>query len=297
MSSVTLKFTRDQLIAMQNRLQSQGTPEKTPPYALYRYHYEGCSITAYESGKLLIQGKDAEAVASLFAPLPDQSRHETAVHNRTQLFPQAGSDEVGTGDYFGPMTVCACVIEPSDVSFVQELGVMDSKAMKDETILKIGPLLAQRLKYSLLVLDNPRYNAVHDTNNMVALKSKLHNQAYVHLRNKRGSLPQLCVVDQFVQAKSYYRYLEETSDVVQGLHFETKAESHYLAVAAASVIARYAFLKHFEAMCSQYDFPFEKGAGAKVDACGRKFVERFGSDKLYAVAKLHFKNTEKILKS
>ena len=48
-------------------------------------------------------------------------------------------------------------------------------------------------------------------------------------------------------------------------------------------------------METKYDFRFEKGAGTKVDQCAREFVNRFGKDQLYKVAKLHFKNTEKAL--
>lgn len=58
---------------------------------------------------------------------------------------------------------------------------------------------------------------------------------------KGNPLPSLSVVDQFVQEKSYYHYLEGQDNVVKDLHFETKAESKYLAVAAASVLARATF--------------------------------------------------------
>ena len=47
-------------------------------------------------------------------------------------------------------------------------------------------------------------------------------------------------------------------------------------------------------MEEKYNFKFEKGAGSKVDACGKEFVKKFGKEKLYQVAKLHFKNTQKI---
>ena len=36
------------------------------------------------------------------------------------------------------------------------------------------------------------------------------------------------------------------------------------------------------------------GPVRKVDVCGKKFVQKFGKEKLYQVAKLHFKNTQKI---
>lgn len=101
-------------------------------------------------------------------------------------------------------------------------------------------------------------------------------------------------MDQFAKPAVYYRHLEGQRRVVRSLTFETKAENKYLAVACASVLARAAFLDYFDKMAAKYDFPFEKGAGPKVDQCGRRFVERYGFEKLGEVAKMHFKNTEKI---
>ena len=40
-----------------------------------------------------------------------------------------------------------------------------------------------------------------------------------------------------------------------------------------------------------------KGAGEMVDEFGKKIVSKYGKDKLYSIAKLNFKNTEKILEN
>ena len=40
-----------------------------------------------------------------------------------------------------------------------------------------------------------------------------------------------------------------------------------------------------------------KGAGDGVDKVGKMLVERYGMDKLSSIAKLNFKNTEKIKES
>lgn len=92
------------------------------------------------------------------------------------------------------------------------------------------------------------------------------------------------------------RFPQAGSDEVgTGIHFETKAEHTYPAVAAASVIARYAFLRCFDRMCERYDFHFPKGAGKKVDTAIAAFVSRHGKEALYQVGKLHFANTRKAL--
>lgn len=291
MGTCTIQSDRTSLLTIRKKL-AYAEERKTPPYALYQVKTSDCVITAYESGKIVLQGKGAEELAALLFPETKKAIPSTT---NTGTYPQAGSDEVGTGDYFGPVTVCAAYVSSEDVAYLRSLGIQDSKAIQDDTIRKIAPELIKRLPHSLLILDNATYNRIHASNNMVAIKTRMHNQAYVHLKNKLGKLPDLCIVDQFVQKSSYYRYLQNEKAVIPNLHFETKAENKYLSVASASVIARYAFLQSFDAMCKAYDFPFVKGAGAKVDEAIRQFVSLHGSDALGNVAKLHFANTKKAL--
>ena len=181
------------------------------------------------------------------------------------------------------------------MELLSQYGIRDSKQLDDEKILEAAPLLMKQLTHSLLIVNNRKYNEVHQNNNMNEIKAKLHNQAYINL-SKKEKLPRLKIIDQFTPEATYYRYLRYEPEVIRGIHFETGAEDRYPSVAAASVIARYAFLKSMEQMEEQYGMTFHKGGGAKANESGRQFVEKFGSERLSEVAKLHFKNTEKILK-
>ncbi len=298
MGTCTIQASTAKMMELKQRLKDAEI-RKTPPYALYQIKTSDCVITAYESGKVVFQGNGAEECAALLSPSAKPQEKKTAGRSRPayskEIYPQAGSDEVGTGDYFGPVTVCATYVTAQDVEFLREQGIQDSKAIDDTAIRRMAPKLIERLPHSLLILDNATYNRIHGENNMVAIKSRMHNQAYVHLRKKLGALPEFCIIDQFVQKSSYYRYLQKERDVVYDIHFETKAENKYLSVAAGSIIARYAFLKSFDAMCERYDFTFLKGAGSKVDANIRDFVAIHGKEALFQVAKLHFANTKKAL--
>lgn len=270
------------------------TQVKTPPYAKWQLRPENCVITCYQSGKTVFQGKDAEVYASPFlsSQLPARKKQKSS-GNGHDIFPQAGSDEVGTGDYFGPVCVCATIVTKEDDVLLRKLGVRDSKQLQDSDIRKIAPQIMKQLTYSLLILPDEKYNEVHQKYNMNALKSILHNQAYVNL-TKKAELPSWKVVDQFTPEANYYRYLKDEPVVIREIHFETKAEDKYPAVGAASVIARYAFLTYMDEMEKQWDMQFQKGAGSKVDQCAREFVRKYGKEKLGLVAKLHFKNTEKL---
>ncbi len=288
MSTVSIALSNTEIDDLFQRY-PMAEKRKTPAYAKWQIKLSDCVITAYESGKVVFQGDGAEFHASSYQCAPKRM----PVPSISITYPLCGSDEVGTGDYFGPVCVCAAYVSEKDAEWLKSLGVQDSKAIKDDTILTIGPKLMERLVHSLLILDNETYNRIHPDHNMVAIKCKLHNQAFVHLRHKLKALPKHIIIDQFVKKESYYRYLRQEAEVIEGIHFETKAENKYMAVAAASVIARYAFLMRFEAMCQAYDFPFLKGASAKVDQNIVDFVQRYGQASLTKVAKLHFANTKK----
>ena len=281
MATITLTLNDEQIHQLKQTFID--SISKAPAYALYQLRVENCVITAYESKKVVFQGKDAEIYASAF-----QHKTETSIH-------QAGSDEVGTGDYFGPVCVCACIITPENWKKIEHLSVNDSKKLTDEFILETAPVLMQHLPYSLLILEPAKYNQIQPYNNLNQIKAKLHNQAYLNLMKKAGSLPSLKVVDQFTPPASYWRYLSSEPHVISGLHFETKAESKYPSVACASMIARYAFLKTWEKMEETYDMHFNKGGGSPADATAEEFVRKHGFDKLHTVAKMHFKNTEKLI--
>ena len=257
------------------------TEVEAPNYALWQCREENCVITAYESGKVVFQGKDAFVYASKY------------LEEKEENYPQAGSDEVGTGDYFGPVCVCATYVDEEEAKWLNELGIKDSKAIQDSYILKVGPELIKKLTHSLVIVDNEKYNEVHDKFNMNAIKAKLHNQAYINL-SKKIALPKLIYVDQFAKEDKYYSYLKNDKEIIKGITFETKAENKYISVAAASIIARYAFLKKIEELEEKYNMTLIKGASSLVDDCAKEFVNKYGFEELSKVAKLHFKNTEKL---
>ncbi len=289
-SVLTLKLTRSEEEKLYEAWRESET--KTPPYARFQLKPENCVITCYESGKTVFQGKDAEVYASPF--MTSEITSDTENTDRDQILPQAGSDEVGTGDYFGPVCVCAAIIRKEDMDLIHKLGIRDSKQLKDKDILEAAPQLMKQIQYSLLIVDNPLYNRVHEANNLNAIKAKLHNQAYINLK-KKYRVPSFCIIDQFAIEPVYYHYLKNEKQVVRGIHFETKAEDKYPSVAAASVIARYAFLKYMEQMDEKYGMHFAMGGGTQADKSGIEFVSKYGKERLGEVAKLHFKNTERII--
>lgn len=280
MSTISLKLNNQQINRIKTTFKNDISPNNNP-YIETFISRDDVTISIYKSGKVVFQGQEAHYYGSSFIEISRKA--------------MAGSDEVGTGDFFGPVIVCAAIIKEEDYDYLEELGIRDSKALTDEQIRKIVPSLMKKFAYSLLILDNTRYNEVNKTNNLNAIKAKMHNQAYLNLLNKGYKLPKAAYVDQFCPEDLYYRYLKDEKQVYHDLTFETKAEDKYLAVALASCIARYAFLVKMEEMEKQYNFCFHKGASDLVDEDGRRFIKLYGKDKLKEVAKLNFKNVERIL--
>lgn len=279
MSNISIKLTEDKINKIKETFKEY--IKKSPNEHVDTFiQKDNLTITIYKTGQAVFQGQDAIFYGSSFID--------------TKFNRQAGSDEVGTGDYFGPVVVCACILEEDDQNILMKYGIKDSKEMDDEQILNIGEELLRDVKHSLLILDNEKYNEVHKTNNLNMIKAKMHNQAYLNLKNKGYDVPKASYVDDFCGEANYYNYLKDEKDIYHDLIFETKAESKYPAVAVASVIARYAFLKKMEEISDKYEFLFHKGASNEVDKDAKAFVDRYGFQNLNKVAKIHFKNTENI---
>lgn len=277
--TISIKLTKEEIKRLKN-LSKNLNEIKPPAYANYAVKGNGIKIVVYNSQKVVFQGSEAEVYASNF--------------KKEIVLPQAGSDETGNGSYFGPICVCACFIDEKTYEKIKHLNLDDSKAVNDKYILEIGQFLRDNILHSLIVLDNKNYNRIQKTVNQNKMKAILHNQCFINLKKQVNNLPALSVIDQFTPKKTYYKYLEDEKEVFKDLVFETKAESKYLAVACGSIIARYAFLKSLEQMSKHYGFKILSGAGALVDKSAQQFVNKFGKKELNNVAKVHFKNTQKL---
>ncbi len=281
MAVITLKLDDKQIKLLTKLYEEYQDPNVKSIYVQYLYRMQDCVISVYKSGKTVFQGQQADYYASVFTSKDSVSEH-------------AGSDEVGTGDYYGPVCVCACIVHKKDEALLNKLAIRDSKALMDQQILEIAPKLMKALDYSLLILDNKKYNQIYGHNNLNVIKAKMHNQAYINL-TKKYQLPTKIIIDQFTPEANYYQYLKDEPQIIDGITFETKAEDKYLAVACASMIARYGFLQALKNMEDHYEWIFPKGAGKAVDENAKAFVNKFGKDKLKLVAKLNFKNTTRVL--
>lgn len=210
---------------------------------------------------------------------------------------QIGSDEVGTGDFFGPIIVVAAYTSKDTIILLKEFGIDDSKKLTDEKILEIVPQVLDKITYSQLTCPPSKFNEMVDKgHNMNSIKAILHNEALQNVRSKIHNQNVICYVDQFCEPSTFYRYLQGKYDAIfNNIVFETKAESHYPSVALASMIARYSFIKYLEEIEKKYDVKIPKGASKKVDEFALQLKEKIGLDELSTLIKKKFKNYQYLL--
>ncbi len=281
--------------------------DKTPPYAIFQADTGDTIVTLYESGKAMFQGVSADIEAGMWESIGKDKenidyfidREDVKEKKEENTIPtdisSVGSDEVGTGDYYGPIVVTASYVNKEDIPFLTELGVKDSKKLSDEQILKIVPKIIKRIKYKTIMLSNKEYNKNYGKDmNMNKIKAVLHNKVLTEM--VKDNVYDYIVVDQFEPESSYYKHLSEVPNPLKGITFITKAEDKCLSVACSSLISRYIFVKEIDKLGDKYGIFLPKGANYYVEDVGIKLVEKYGVNVLKEVAKLNFSNTDRILK-
>ena len=274
--------------------------DKEIPYVILQAEDNDTVITMYTSGKVMFQGTSADVDAMMWQEMMGVSKEETEkrkeIESKYYNSSAVGSDEVGTGDYFGPIVVTASFVKKDDIKFLEELGVGDSKKISDDKILKIAPQIVKRVKYRSLILTNKEYNEKYTKDvNMNKIKAIMHNRVLYQLVHEEKPDYDYIIVDEFARSERYYNYLNGINEIQRDITFMTKAEDKNLAVACSSIISRYIFLKEFDKISDSLHIPLPKGAGKDVDTIGEEVVEKYGQDKLKEIAKLNFANTGRIL--
>ena len=280
--------------------------DKFPPYSKFQAKNYDVTITLYESGKVMFQGIGADIEASIWIdaekrlnnkdidtkPKDKKDKKEDDIFFNTSTI---GSDETGCGDFFGPVVVCATFVAKEMIGFLKDLGVKDSKKITDDKIKQIAPQIINKIPYICTVLDNNTYNNNYKDINMVKLKCILHNKTLCSLVEKYKPDYKIAIIDQFVNKKKYYEYLKDSPKVLNNIAFYTKGESKCMAVAAASIIARYEFLRQIDKIEKETGYQIIKGAGPKVDELITKILQEKGHSYLKNIAKLNFKNYSKLI--
>lgn len=297
MANHVITATATMLEKMRNHYASDITGH-LPTGALFVAKRPGCTITAYRSGKVLFQGKAAEEEAAKWMKESDQKKAPVS-QPRLAAASAIGSDEVGTGDYFGPVVVVAAYVDKEQIETIRAMGVKDSKQLTDEAIGRLAPALMGNVAHQTVILANQKYNDWQRSGMpQTKIKALLHNKAISKLVEQLSPIkPEAIIIDQFIERDLYFRYLASETNVIRDrVYCYPKAEEMHIAVAAASIIARYVFLQEMERLSKEVGMILPKGAGAQVDQAAAMLIEKHGPAILEMCAKLHFANTKKAIR-
>ena len=294
----TGKLTEDQASALQAALVARNWKPRTVPYARFAFESDKTNIVFYESGKLVVQGKGtAEFVEFVLEPeiLKQAKLGYETILNPELLRPRIGVDESGKGDFFGPLCIAGVYVNEKVINAWKEAGIRDSKNISsDKKISDLAELIRQTpgCGVDLVVVGNEAYNRLYAKMKSVnILLAWGHARVIENLMGKRYQMdppPVKAISDQFAASKSVI----EKALMKQGKEIQLvqrhRAEED-IAVAAASILARDAFVKGLAKLEKDYARKLPKGASAAVDAAAKKIVHERGADELAKISKLHFR--------
>lgn len=323
MTQHTLSFKRPVSDApdMRQILEDCGWDFRTIAHSLWQAKGSGGVVTFYNSGKVVIQTTTPEIMTEMLGvsddtpanhtkPAARASTRQPQVQDaaaRLRVFEQwradfgepevtqwIGIDEAGKGDFFGPLITAAVRVTHSDLGWLAELGVGDSKQIHDKNIRPIAAQLKQafRGKYSVIVLMPPKYNELYGRfKNLNRLLAWMHATSAEDILKHQPA--QLILSDQFSKRAIVPEFFKADGKACRYVQ-KTRAESD-AAVGCASILARAEFLWRMDELEAKYGLTLHKGAGSPTIRDATRFVARYGVDALHDVAKTHFKTMERFV--
>lgn len=277
-------------------VEEAGFEVKKADYAHFAATKNKCSLTYYQSGKVVVQGKDAKEFVEfhLEPEVLGQARLGYEKELNPQMFaPHFGIDEAGKGDFFGPMVVAGAYVNEDIADKLIGHGIRDSKTVTtDKRIQDLADLIRDVVGHrcEVIAIGPERYNQLHRKFRTVnKLLAWGHGKVIENLHAKVPDCPR-ALSDQFAAPELIESELKAKKiDLI--LEQRTKAESD-IAVAAASILAREKYVLALKELGSRLGVTLPKGSGTPASEMGEKLFKEKGEDVLRTVAKAHFRTFE-----
>jgi len=293
----TAKLSDEQMEKLRNICEGKLWEPYEVEYARFAYKGNKLNVVGYNSGKLVIQGKETEEfiINTLEPEVLGEAKfgYDEIYHPEWFEF-HAGMDESGKGDVFGPVVTACVIADKPQIDEWIKAGIRDSKKISDPRILKLDKLIRDTKgavvetcfcgmrKYNEL-MSKPRANL----NLMLAWQHAKSLEAALKKRRAPWGM-----LDQFSKQDLVGRYFK---DDAFDLRMQTKAEEDPV-VAAASVVARAEYVRYMGSLSKKYGETLLKGASAQAKAQASDILEKFGVDGFKDFVKLHFKTAYEVVR-
>lgn len=210
-----------------------------------------------------------------------------------------GTDESGKGDYFGPLVVAGFVTNREINHVLYDMGVKDSKRLDDFSVYEIANKIMDRFSKHLSIcsIEPEKYNELYSYLRLQGKKMN-HLLAWGHARVIENLITnhnelEGVIADQFGDTAYLEKSLFEKGKQLRIV--QMKNAEYDMAVAAASILARYEFLKWIEKTSKYYNINLCKGAGEEAKKTALNVALDVGLKELRKLVKLHFKTTKDVL--
>jgi len=295
----TQLLASEQVVKLRSLLEELGFEFSSKPYTLLFAQKNKLSVAVYEKGpKVLVQGKGvAEFVQFELEPkvLGEARLGYEEVHSPKMFEPHFGIDESGKGDFFGPLVIAGVYVDSGIARKLLDAGVQDSKRIGSDARIRA---LAQAIRKTAggltdTVLIGPaRYNDLYEKfGNLNKLLGWGHARVIENLLAKKPDCPR-SLSDQFADARVIEQSLLRHGRKIK-IEQRTKAESD-IAVAAASILAREAFIDWLDQQGKALGQRLNRGVSGEVKATAEKLVAEKGPEILRGVAKVHFRTAHAV---
>jgi ribonuclease HIII len=298
LTSYTCKLTDEQSAALKRLLQEQSYKFREVPYARFAAEKDKLNVVFYESGKLVLQGKGTqEFIEFVLEPevLKEARMGYETILNPELLLPRLGVDESGKGDFFGPLCVAGVYVNETVIKAWTDAGIRDSKNISsDKKIKELAELIRETpgCVTSVVPIGNEAYNRLYlkmrSVNTLLAWGHARVIENLMGQKHRMNPAPVRAISDQFAANKATVAgalmSLGREIELIQ----KHRAEED-IAVAAASILARYEFISRLAGLEQQFEMKLPRGASAAVDAAAKEFIAKHGVGQLPKVAKMHFR--------
>jgi ribonuclease HIII len=299
MTSYTHPLTTDQAAKLRGLLKDLGFEFAERPYTLFFAQKNKLSVAVYEKGpKVLLQGKGIEEFVQFeLEPkiLEEAKLGYEEVHSPEMFEPHFGIDESGKGDFFGPLVIAGVYVDREVARKFLDAGIQDSKRIGSDKRIRDLAKIIRTTPGAIgdsVTIGPERYNDLYEKfGNLNSLLGWGHARVIENLLERKPDCPR-ALSDKFADASVIEKALLKRGQKIR-LEQRTKAESD-LAVAAASILAREAFIDWLESRGKTAGVKLGRGVSAEVKEAAKKVVAADGPEGLRKVAKLHFRTAHEV---